>query len=207
VSPADPFISRADARLVERALALGVVRGRALDVGCGDGSRVIAIASRCPEMAIVGVEPSADAVSVAHARAAEAGFARRVRLLRGDPKRLPLRSADFDLVLCDGVLHRLEAILPALNEVSRVSRPGAAILLRDALRPPALSLRGILARFTPARSGVACAPSTGPASTPLSLADAERLVQRSRLRGIRVVVESGTHLVIERRAAAPHSLE
>lgn len=187
--------------MIERALALGVAAGRALDVGCHDGRRAIALASRAPMLAILGVDASADAIASARRAAAAARISQRVCFLRADPKRLPLRSATFDLVISDALLHDLSATLPALNEISRVARPDGAILVRDILRPSVLSPWRYFARLAFGLAAAERAARAAAAHTALSLDDAERLVRRSHLRGLRVFAERGTHVILERRAA------
>ena len=190
-------------RVARLALSLGIATGIALDVGCGSGRRAILLAQHARDLRVVGVESSAALVARARAAARAAGLADRCVFLRGDPKRLPLASGRFDLVICDGILHHLDAALPALNEMSRVGASAGAILIRD-LRRPAPYARGISTAWralrSPGRTRAALAASLRAAFTPPELTD---LVRRSRLRGVRVE-SAGGQVVLLRRAAPDH---
>src|SRR6202023_1782375 len=58
-----------------------------------------------------------------------------VYFLAGDAGSLPFRDSSFDLVLCNSVLHHIVDPSRLFAEIRRVAKPGAAILLRDLLRP------------------------------------------------------------------------
>ncbi|MFN0150396.1 MAG: class I SAM-dependent methyltransferase [bacterium] len=193
-------LSRGEAYFIERALTLGIEAGKVLDAGCRDGRRAIALAAGAPTLAIIGVDASASAIAAARRSADAARVSDRVRFILADPKRLPLRSAMFDLVMSDALLHDLSATLPALNEISRVARPDGAILVRDVLRSSLLAPWPYLARFAPGVATAERAALAAAARTALSLDEAERLVRRSQLRGVRVFAERGTHFILERRA-------
>ena len=70
--------------------------------------------------------------------AEEAGVSDRLYFRLGDAKSLPFSERSFDLVLCNSLLHHCPDPLVLLNEISRVSKPGGALLLRDLRRPSRL---------------------------------------------------------------------
>jgi SAM-dependent methyltransferase len=189
-----------DRECVAQAIALGVAAGRALDVGCGSGRRAILLASLAERMRVVGVDSSWALIARALTAAREAGVAGRCTFVRADPKRLPLVSRRFDLVLCDGLLHHLDAALPALNEVERTATLTAAIFLRDLRRPRWLhaGLSALWLACGARRANPAHAASLRAAFTTDELAD---LVRRSRLRGVRVESSGLGHVVVVRRAS------
>lgn len=100
------------------------VPSRLLDVGCGTGTlarRVAASGHR-----VFGVDPSQGMLGVAHAKGVVA--------LRTTALALPFADASFDGVYCIAVLHHLAAplaVLGAIREMIRVTRPGGAVLLWD----------------------------------------------------------------------------
>jgi ubiquinone/menaquinone biosynthesis C-methylase UbiE len=53
----------------------------------------------------------------------------RVKLLRGDIRRIPFRNDTFDCVVCVRVLHHYPDPLPILQEISRVVRRRGQVLL------------------------------------------------------------------------------
>ena len=124
--------------------------GRALDVGCGSGQAVLALARAFPTATCVGVDP--DAASIAEARVAAtataAGAGARFEQTTSDS--LPDREP-FDLItLCD-VLHDLPAPVPVLrglkerlaaNGVLLVIEPRVADRLEDNLHPLAAMFYG-----------------------------------------------------------------
>jgi SAM-dependent methyltransferase len=94
---------------------------RVLDVGCGDASAAGGwLAGRCP--GYVGVDVSPAAVEAARAR----GFDARVI---EDAGALPFAEETFDGALCTEVLEHLFDPLAALEEIRRVLRPGATVVV------------------------------------------------------------------------------
>ena len=104
---------------------------RLLDVGCGTGEQLAAMAARGYEVA--GLDGSAE--MLAHARSANPG----VDLRLGDVETLPFEDRSFDVVLCVEVLRYLPEPGPALREMARVLRPGGLCVCTAA---PLLNLNG-----------------------------------------------------------------
>ncbi len=90
--------------------------GKILDVGCGDGSSLLA-AGACGCKAAVGVDISFEAVLEAKRKLPWAHFV----VARGDA--LPFQDNSFDNLICE-VAIVLMPIVPALEEMRRVCRPG-----------------------------------------------------------------------------------
>ncbi len=63
----------------------------------------------------------------------------RVEFLVADGNRLPFPGADFDLVMCNSVLHHLAQPQRLLAEVARLVKADGAILIRDLRRPSRLA--------------------------------------------------------------------
>jgi len=115
--------------LVRRQLAAHLpASGRALDVGCGQGTQVITLARAGFE--VTGVDPSPDLLEFAHdALAAEDSTVRgRVHLIEGALPRLPDDiGGDFDVVCCHGVVMYLPSLDAAVTELARVTAPGGIV--------------------------------------------------------------------------------
>jgi SAM-dependent methyltransferase len=112
------------ARFVEPLLS---AQSQVLDVGCGPGVLAAAVAARCPEGRVVGLDQSPER-------------AQQARLLLepwhghavvGDAAALPFADASFDLVYCRFLLEYLPDPELAVREMARVCRPGGRMLLQD----------------------------------------------------------------------------
>jgi SAM-dependent methyltransferase len=108
-----------DATLLEDSLAsyeaaLSAIPGpveRALDVGTGTGAGARVLRARFPSAEVVGTDLAPEMLAEARRLAPELTF------VEGDASRLPFDNGSFDLVA-----H--ENMIPFLDEVARVLRPG-----------------------------------------------------------------------------------
>jgi len=100
---------------------------RVLDVGCGDGALVCAMALRGAEAS--GVDPDPAMLAAARSRAAKAGV--RATLLEGRIERLPFPDASFDVVASVTVLCFVSDAAGAIQEMARVLRPGGRLVLGE----------------------------------------------------------------------------
>ena len=125
--------------LVTRQLLAHLPAGaRVLDVGCGQGTQVLALAGR--GFAVTGVDASASLL--ADLRGALSPDL-RVTVVHGDLFEVPalFEASSFDVVLCHGVLMYLDAPGPAVEALASVVAPGGllSLLVRNgdalALRP------------------------------------------------------------------------
>jgi ubiquinone/menaquinone biosynthesis C-methylase UbiE len=105
---------------------------RVLDLGCGLGNILIALAERIDFIhPAAGVDISPDLVRIGEREIAQAGLHDRIGLQVAPATRLPFEDGAFDVVLTSHVLKHLddEALLTSLREVVRVLRPGGRFLL------------------------------------------------------------------------------
>ena len=105
---------------------------RVLDLGCGIGNILIALAERIDFIhPAAGVDVSPDLVRIGEREIARAGLYDRIGLQVAPATRLPFEDRAFDVVLTSHVLKHLddEALLTSLREVVRVLRPGGRFLL------------------------------------------------------------------------------
>jgi SAM-dependent methyltransferase len=110
--------------LIRRA-SRGIARPRILDYGCGTGGNTDAYT---PLGAVVGIEPNADAVAMAHARGT-------ARFCRGSGTELPFKAGAFDVAVASDVLEHIEDDLGAVREIARVLRPGGALVVSVPAHP------------------------------------------------------------------------
>ena len=104
---------------------------RVLDIGCGTGTLLIAAASAHPDASYQGIDPAAEMIERARAKAARAGV--EVRFEQGVAERLELADASVDVVLSSLMLHHLppSTMERALAEAVRVLGPGGRLVVVD----------------------------------------------------------------------------
>ena len=105
---------------------------RVLDLGCGIGNILIALAERIDFIhPLVGVDVSADLIRIGEQELAKARLHDRIGLQVAPATRLPFEDGAFDVVLTSHVLKHLddEALLTSFREVARVLRPGGRFLV------------------------------------------------------------------------------
>jgi ubiquinone/menaquinone biosynthesis C-methylase UbiE len=111
--------------------ASGLMPGEsALDIGCGLGSEVIAMARTAGQNGrAVGIDPSATMVETARANAAKEGVAAEFQT--GDVHALAFSSNSFDVCRAERVFMYLKDPVQALSEMIRVTKPGGRIVIYD----------------------------------------------------------------------------
>ncbi|HET9950829.1 MAG TPA: class I SAM-dependent methyltransferase [Candidatus Eisenbacteria bacterium] len=101
---------------------------RVVDVGCGTGDTVVALAKRMPGAEFLGVDVSEASLDLARRLARDAGVSnvtfRPLDLSRALPDLEP-----FDAVLSLGVLHHLPDLRDGFRKVGALAAPGAPIVL------------------------------------------------------------------------------
>jgi ubiquinone/menaquinone biosynthesis C-methylase UbiE len=102
-------------------------KGSALDVGCGSGVYVTELAKMGFD--VHGVDISDVMLESSRKLVEEAGQSSRVFLQRGSVEHLPCENEKFDLVLCIGVLGYLLTDYKAIEELRRVLKPGAHLVV------------------------------------------------------------------------------
>ncbi len=197
-SASQAYLERIDRTFVDDALSLGVTQGHALDIGTGPGLIPIMLATRVPGLRLTGVDLSEPMLQKARNAAEAAGVADRLDFRLGDAKTLPFSQQSFDLVLCNSLLHHLPAPLALLNEISRVSKSGGAILLRDLRRPSRLEFPFHAVWFGRHYSGVMRQLYRDSLLAAYTRTELEDLLQRSKLAGARVFRTGRTHIGLRR---------
>jgi malonyl-CoA O-methyltransferase len=135
---------------------VGDVAGLALaDIGCGTGRHAL-------RWAAAGARVTALDFSEAMLQRARAKpGAEAVTFIRHDlAKPFPLESAAFDRVCCCLVLDHIGRLERFFGELRRLCRPGGCVII--SVMHPAMSLRGVQARFIDPGSGRRISPASHP---------------------------------------------
>jgi ubiquinone/menaquinone biosynthesis C-methylase UbiE len=109
-----------------RSWACSQATGRVLEVAVGTGLNFPVYPE---DVELTGIDLSNGMLEIARKRADEIG--RSVRLEYGDAHSLPFAAAEFDTVVCTFGLCAIPDPDAALNEMARVLRPGARLILVD----------------------------------------------------------------------------
>jgi len=109
-----------------REWACSQASGEVLEVAVGTGLNLGAYPSG---IQLTGIDLSEPMLAIARTRAAELG--RDVGLRQGDAHALPFADAAFDAVVCTFGLCAIPNIDTALDEMTRVLRPGGKLILVD----------------------------------------------------------------------------
>ncbi len=111
-----------------------------LDIGCGRGAVLLAVAKRLPHGKAVGIDiwrkgdQSGNSVEATRRNALAEGVADRIELQTADMTALPFEDGSFDLVVSSLAIHNVkgkENRRKAVDEAVRVLRPGGRLLIAD----------------------------------------------------------------------------
>jgi arsenite methyltransferase len=122
---------------------------RVLDIGCGRGAVLIAVAKRLTSGCITGIDlwsrrdQSGNASDVTRRNASMEGVLDRVAIETGDMRSLPFADQSFDLVVSSLAIHNISTNTDrakAVSEAWRVLKPGGRVVIAD-IRATALYAR------------------------------------------------------------------
>lgn len=136
-SPAGGDIqNRIHALLVSHILWDG--RGKALDIGCGNGPLTIRVAQAFPAARVTGLDYWGKnwdySLSVCEENARRCEVADRVTFQQGSAASLPFADGEFDLVVSNLVFHEVQEVKnkrDLVREALRVLKPGGVFVLQD----------------------------------------------------------------------------
>jgi len=104
--------------------------GRVVDIHCGGGRWLIAMARRFPALELFGVEFEADSVARAQAKVEAAGLTDRITIRQGGAK-TPGQAGEFDLAYFQYALHQLDDAPEVLRRAWEALRPGGRLIVLD----------------------------------------------------------------------------
>ncbi|HEV2054170.1 MAG TPA: methyltransferase domain-containing protein [Methylomirabilota bacterium] len=118
-----------------RACFPKAVGGAMVDLGCGPGDIPVRFAKALPGFTITAVDGSEPMIALAKLAAKQAGVEDRVHPRCARLPMLPLPLQSFDAVVSNSLVHHIPDPQRFWNEVVRLGKPGAAVLIMDLLRP------------------------------------------------------------------------
>ncbi len=131
------------------SFAPGDGQARIVDVGGGTGGFAVPLAELGHRVQVI--DPSPDALASLDRRARERGVADLVTGQQGDLSDLASLVDEADLVLCHGVLEKVEDPAASLAAIAGVLRPGGHVSLLVAQRHAAVVARAMAGHFQAAR--------------------------------------------------------
>jgi len=151
---------------------------RVLDLGCGEGLDVVALALRGAQ--VIGCDISPELIEVARRRVSvncTEEQAQRVALRVGSAYTLPVDDKSVDVVMGIAILHHLD-LAPVAREVQRVLRDGGRAIFLEPIRNSAF------VRFV-RRAIPYATPDVSPGERPLTDAELDRFAQTAGFRTVR----------------------
>lgn len=107
--------------------------GRMLVINCGTGSTVLDLADKLEDGEVVGIDPDAERIAIARAKA-QVAQAERCTFAEADPRDLPFEDASFDGVVLDASLTPAADLEPLATEAASLARPDAPVVVKTILR-------------------------------------------------------------------------
>jgi len=119
---------------VDWALNIGLEKGKVLDIGTGNGIIPIKMYKKNSNLEIYGIDISPEMIKKAYEKLRRYNLEDKIIFLAGDGKNLPFKDNFFDLITCNHTIHHLDSPVPLFNEIARIAKEGAAIIIRDLSR-------------------------------------------------------------------------
>ena len=116
---------------------------RALDVCCGTGDIAFALARRGAEATGLDFSGPMLAIAAAKSPADPPAASRQPQFVEGDAQQLPFPENSFDILTVGYGLRNLASWERGLEEMHRVARPGARLVVLDFGKPPNVLWRKI----------------------------------------------------------------
>jgi ubiquinone/menaquinone biosynthesis C-methylase UbiE len=192
------YATKLEDEFVEQALHLGVESGMILDVGTRVGLIALKMLWHNENFYSIGVDTSGLMIDRARDTANAWGLGERAFFQVGDARHMRFKTAYFDIVVSDGVLHRYDDPVSVLAEIRRVLKPKGALLIRDFRRPNRFRMMRHIAAYG-ARYGARMRDQIRKAiRSAYTRYELERILRASGIDGARVFEPDNAHLAIQR---------
>jgi len=108
----------------------GIEKGKTLDIGTGTGLLAIGFAKAFPDMEVVGLDLSEEALQVARENVQKSGV-ENISFEKGDAQAMPFEDGTFDLVISSNTLHLIDNPVKMFNEIQRVLKFEGKFFISD----------------------------------------------------------------------------
>ncbi|MBC8086272.1 MAG: ubiquinone/menaquinone biosynthesis methyltransferase [Phycisphaerae bacterium] len=123
-------------------------RGEALDLACGTGDFVLALANASSELRVTGIDASPRMIDIANARigagSVSTAVRERVSARVGDMMRLDVADQSVDVITAGYGVRNVPDPATAVREMARVLKPGGTLVTMDFYRPELALWRALL---------------------------------------------------------------
>ena len=106
-----------------------------LDVGTGTALIPVELCRQASAARVVAIDLAEHMLAVGRENVRRAGLEECIRLERVDAKAMPYRDGSFAAVISNSIVHHIPEPGAVLAEMVRVAAAGAALFVRDLLRP------------------------------------------------------------------------
>jgi demethylmenaquinone methyltransferase / 2-methoxy-6-polyprenyl-1,4-benzoquinol methylase len=121
-------------RLVSETVSRAPRAAKGFDVACGTGDLAFALAAQLPALSMIGVDPSAEMLALATARASSMP-GKRVTFHLSGMATLPAGDASVDVITAGYGFRNVPDLEAAVRECARVLRPGGVLGSLDFFLP------------------------------------------------------------------------
>lgn len=174
---------------------------RVVDLGTGTALIPIALAEAAPASHVVAVDVSSPMLDVARRHLVRRGLTDRVELVHGDAKRAPLADGSASALISNSLVHHLPDPLPFFEDAKRLLAPGAALFVRDLVRPhDDEAVAALVALHAAADNETQRALFEASLRAALTLDEVRALVEEAGLTGAQVATSSDRHWTLMYRA-------
>ena len=113
-----------------------------LDCCCGTADQAISLANHLPDARIIGIDISENMLTIGRSKVRKQSLENRIDLQTGNVDSIAFGENTFDVVSMSFGLRNIENKRRSLDEIERVMKPGAQLLILEFSPTPAPIVRG-----------------------------------------------------------------